>query len=181
MCAAEHMTQGNSDPSCLQMNSSKEYKFILLMLSKDWSCSKNQHNSCFLIQNLLNFKEVLFNTWFWIIRTLDIRVCLRIRGRKCDHRTNVRGGDRNIITRLFKLDKRNHGTTAIEFINCVIAEVVPTPCRMFGDMWPGMEQQSMERAVTSNAIRVVFAPLTLGKRCNMIGISLMMAPGVKFL
>lgn len=37
----------------------------------------------------------------------------------------------------------------------------------------------MERTLISNTPGVVFAPVTLGKRCDMIGFSLMMVPGVE--
>lgn len=44
-----------------------------------------------------------------------------------------------------------------------------------------MKQQSTKRTVISNTPGAVFAPMILRKGCNMIGIPLMMFPGVEML
>lgn len=130
MCSAVHMTQGKS--LCflfvkydMKRNSSKEYNFLFLMLSKDRSCSKNQQNSCCLIKKFTEFQRrfIYHLKTLWIRQNLVIRVCLHIGGRKWDHRTNIRGGEKNTIMGSLKLDKRNHGRSAIVFINCVLCSL----------------------------------------------------------
>lgn len=138
MCSTVHITQGNSNPSCLwNMISRRIVQRNIILLF--W-CSVRRGAAARISTTLAVWFKI-----YWISN----KFCLPVenildqtkfghkglstcRGRKLRHRTNVRGEDRSTITGSLKLDKRNHGRGAIVFINCIITEVLPTPCRILG-------------------------------------------------